>query len=67
MIAVGLQISQLLKLGNLDCHICILPLFHIGGLSMTMATMHQGGESPAIRSPNTFSLSRACRKRQPAP
>ncbi|MCK9391423.1 MAG: AMP-binding protein [Syntrophales bacterium] len=48
MIAVGLQIAELLKLGNLDCHICILPLFHIGGLSMTVATMHQGGKNVIV-------------------
>ena len=48
MIAVGLQITQLLKLSNRDCHICILPLFHIGGLSMTMATMHQGGKNVIV-------------------
>ena len=28
-----------------DCHICILPLFHIAGLAMTMATLHCGGKS----------------------
>ncbi len=48
MIAIGLQIAQLLKLGIRDCHICILPLFHIGGLAMTMATMHQGGKNVIV-------------------
>jgi len=28
-----------------DCHICILPLFHIAGLSMAMATLHCGGRN----------------------
>jgi len=28
-----------------DCHICILPLFHIAGLAMTMATIHCGGKN----------------------
>jgi len=48
MIAVGLQVAELLKLGNRDCHLCILPLFHIGGLAMTMATMHQGGKNVLV-------------------
>jgi len=48
MIVVGLQISHLLKLDNRDCHLCILPLFHIGGLAMTMATMQQGGENVIV-------------------
>jgi len=48
MIAGGLQISHLLQLGNRDCHLCILPLFHIGGLAMTMATMHQGGKNVIV-------------------
>ena len=28
-----------------DCHICILPLFHIAGLAMTMAALHCGGKN----------------------
>ncbi|RLC12753.1 MAG: long-chain fatty acid--CoA ligase, partial [Deltaproteobacteria bacterium] len=28
-----------------DCHICILPLFHIAGLAMTMASIHCGGKN----------------------
>ena len=43
MLAIGLQVAQIFKLSSRDCHICILPLFHIGGFSMTMATMQQGG------------------------
>ncbi|MDO9515170.1 MAG: AMP-binding protein [Syntrophales bacterium] len=45
MVAISLQLVHLLKLDNRDCHICILPLFHIGGFSMTLATMHQGGKN----------------------
>ncbi len=30
MLAVGFQMAQLFKLSNRDCHICNLPLFHIG-------------------------------------
>ncbi|MBW2612238.1 MAG: AMP-binding protein [Deltaproteobacteria bacterium] len=28
-----------------DCHICILPLFHIAGLALTMAVLHCGGKN----------------------
>jgi long-chain acyl-CoA synthetase len=28
-----------------DCHICILPLFHVAGLFLSMATMHAGGKN----------------------
>jgi acyl-CoA synthetase (AMP-forming)/AMP-acid ligase II len=28
-----------------DCHICILPLFHIAGLAMAMGVMHVGGKN----------------------
>jgi long-chain acyl-CoA synthetase len=42
-ISVGLQMANLLEITGADCHICTLPLFHIGGISMTLATMHQGG------------------------
>jgi len=28
-----------------DCHICFLPLFHVGGLGTTMAMMHAGGKN----------------------
>ena len=44
LLACGLQIAQLLKLTNRDCHICFLPLFHIGGLAMSVATLLQGGK-----------------------
>jgi len=36
------------SLGPEDCHICILPLFHIAGLSMSMATMHAGGKNVIV-------------------
>ncbi|MBW1781519.1 MAG: AMP-binding protein [Deltaproteobacteria bacterium] len=32
-------------LGPDDCHICILPLFHIAALSMAMAVLHAGGKN----------------------
>ncbi|MDQ5987162.1 MAG: Long-chain-fatty-acid--CoA ligase [Syntrophus sp. SKADARSKE-3] len=45
LIAAGIQIMQLLSLDSSDCHVCILPLFHIGGMAMTVATMLQGGKT----------------------
>jgi len=35
-------------LGPDDCHICILPLFHIAGLALAMAVMHAGGKNVII-------------------
>ena len=35
-------------LGPDDCHICILPLFHVAGLSLTMSTMHAGGKNVIV-------------------
>jgi acyl-CoA synthetase (AMP-forming)/AMP-acid ligase II len=35
-------------LGPDDCHICILPLFHIAALSMAMAVMHAGGKNAVL-------------------
>lgn len=37
--------------GNMDpdsSHICILPLYHVAGLSMSMATMHVGGKNVIV-------------------
>lgn len=31
-----------------DCHICILPLFHVAGLFLSMATMHSGGKNVIV-------------------
>lgn len=45
MLAVGLQVSELFRLTVSDCYIGTLPLFHIGGLSMTLAAMLQGGKN----------------------
>lgn len=45
LIAAGLQIAHLLELGSRDCLICTLPLFHIGGLAMTVAIMLTGGKT----------------------
>ena len=45
MLVIGVQMAQMFKLSNRDCHICILPFFHIGGFSMTLSVMHQGGKN----------------------
>jgi long-chain acyl-CoA synthetase len=44
----NLQIMIQSHLGPDDCHICILPLFHIAALSMSMAVMHAGGKNTII-------------------
>lgn len=31
-----------------SCHICILPLYHVAALSMSMATMHAGGRNVVV-------------------
>jgi long-chain acyl-CoA synthetase len=36
------------SLGLEDCHICILPLFHIAGLALAMAVMQAGGKNVII-------------------
>lgn len=28
-----------------DCHVCILPLYHVAGLNLTLSTMHAGGKN----------------------
>lgn len=35
-------------MGPHECHICILPLFHVAGLSLTMTTMHAGGKNVIV-------------------
>ena len=48
MLSVGLQMAQMFGLSEKDCHICMLPLFHIGGFSMSLAVMHQGGKNAIL-------------------
>ncbi len=45
IIAANIITFDLNKLGDDEAHICILPLFHIAGLSMVMAVMHKGGKN----------------------
>jgi len=35
-------------LGPDDCHVCILPLFHIAGLALAMSVMHAGGKNVIV-------------------
>lgn len=48
MLAVGFQMGHLFKLTRNDCNVGTLPLFHIGGFSMTVAVMHQGGKNVIV-------------------
>ncbi len=41
----NIQMMALNALGPQACHICILPLFHIAALSMSMGMMHAGGKN----------------------
>jgi long-chain acyl-CoA synthetase len=45
LLACGMQLVHLLELGARDCYLGLLPLFHIGGLAMTLATMLAGGKT----------------------
>jgi len=44
----NMQIMVRNRLGPDDCHICILPLFHIAALSMAMAVLHAGGKNAIL-------------------
>ncbi len=35
-------------MGPEECHICILPLFHVAGLFLTLTTMHAGGKNVIV-------------------
>lgn len=48
IVAIGVQLIHQFSLGQEDGHLCILPLFHIGGLSMAVAVMHAGGKNILI-------------------
>lgn len=48
IIAAALQIGHLLHLDSRDVHMGILPLFHIGGLTMTLAALLAGGRNVLV-------------------
>ncbi len=45
IIAANIITFDLNNFGDNEAHLCILPLFHIAGLSMVMAVMHKGGKN----------------------
>lgn len=45
IIAANLGAIVQFALSSEDCHACMLPLFHIAGLSYSMAIMHAGGKN----------------------
>jgi len=48
IVAIGVQLIHQFSLGQEDGHLCILPLFHIGGLSMAVAVLHAGGKNVLV-------------------
>lgn len=44
----NMQMMMGSSLGTDDCHICILPLFHIAALSRAMSVMHAGGKNVIV-------------------
>jgi long-chain acyl-CoA synthetase len=46
--SINLQMLAGEGLGTESCHICILPLFHIAGLSRLMGVMHAGGKNVIV-------------------
>jgi len=45
ILAVNSALIDLFDISAVDCNICFIPLFHIGGLSMCTAVMQKGGRS----------------------
>jgi len=45
IVSIDLQVMINESLSSRSCHICVLPLFHIAGLSHLMATLHAGGKN----------------------
>jgi len=45
LLATALQLASLLKLTEEDRHLCLLPLFHIGGIAFFLATLLVGGQT----------------------
>jgi long-chain acyl-CoA synthetase len=49
IVAINVQMIDFNRIDSDYCHICILPLFHIAALSITMAVMHRGGKNVLLR------------------
>jgi acyl-CoA synthetase (AMP-forming)/AMP-acid ligase II len=45
IVSCNVQMMRLYGLNETDCAVCVLPLFHIAGISIAMAVMHAGGKS----------------------
>ncbi|MCX7982939.1 MAG: AMP-binding protein [Syntrophales bacterium] len=45
LISTAVQLAHLLNLTEEDRHLCLLPLFHIGGLAFSLATIMVGGKN----------------------
>ncbi len=45
LVAVNIQLIDQFSLSADDSHLCMLPLFHIGGLALALAVMHKGGKN----------------------
>jgi acyl-CoA synthetase (AMP-forming)/AMP-acid ligase II len=45
IMATNVQMMAVNRLDDDAAHLCILPLFHIAGLAMSMAVMHRGGKN----------------------
>ena len=48
IVYTNLEMMHSDSLGPEDCHVCILPLFHIAGLALSMSVMHAGGKNVII-------------------
>jgi long-chain acyl-CoA synthetase len=45
LLTCSLQFLYFWRLTKEDCNLCILPLFHFGGLGTTLSVMHAGGKT----------------------
>jgi acyl-CoA synthetase (AMP-forming)/AMP-acid ligase II len=45
IVSVNQEMMHNYDLGPRDCHLCLLPLFHIAALSLTMAVLQAGGKN----------------------
>ncbi len=48
ILAVNAALINIFELKADDCHLCAIPLFHIGGLSLCSAVMQQGGRNAVM-------------------
>jgi len=48
LIAANLECIRAWRLTEEDCHLCVLPLFHVGGLLPSLNVMHAGGKNTIL-------------------